>query len=60
MSALDVSEIVEQLDLPCINDRRWRVVGCSAISGEGLDEAFEWMHYGCSKQVYILQLVEHW
>lgn len=39
LSALDVAEV---LDLSELRDRRWHIQGCSAKTGEGLNEGISW------------------
>ncbi|PAV78122.1 hypothetical protein WR25_01861 [Diploscapter pachys] len=42
-TALPASTISNQLGLTGIKNRRWQIQGCSAIKGEGLDEALQWL-----------------
>uniref|UniRef100_UPI00358DF7A1 ADP-ribosylation factor 6-like isoform X2 n=1 Tax=Myxine glutinosa TaxID=7769 RepID=UPI00358DF7A1 len=41
---LTVPDVQEKLELETIRDRPWHIVGTSAVSGEGLDEALAWLH----------------
>ena len=42
-TACDVEEIIEELNLADINDRKWQAQACSALNGEGLSDGIEWM-----------------
>jgi len=41
--ALSAAEIEAAMHLNSIRDRPWRCIGCSALRGDGLLEAFEWL-----------------
>jgi ADP-ribosylation factor-like protein 3 len=43
MMAIPADEISETLTLHMIRDRPWSIVGCSAKTGEGLQEGLEWL-----------------
>ena len=43
INALSTEEISHGLNLHSIRDRRWQVVGCSAKTGEGLQEGMEFI-----------------
>lgn len=43
LSALSVEEIIEELNLTTVTDRKWTVMPCVATKGEGLQEAMEWL-----------------
>lgn len=43
MNALEPSEVSEELDLNSIRDRKWNIQGCSAKTGDGLQDAMEWV-----------------
>jgi ADP-ribosylation factor-like protein 3 len=42
-SALPPNEIAEALNLSSIRDRKWQIQGCSAVTGDGLNAAMEWV-----------------
>ncbi|CAB3401504.1 unnamed protein product [Caenorhabditis bovis] len=42
-SALTAGEISNQLGLTTIKNRRWQIQACSAIKGQGLTEALDWI-----------------
>lgn len=41
--ALSVQEIASVLDLKSLAKRRWKVLACSAVTGAGLVEGFDWI-----------------
>ncbi|BFZ53533.1 Arf GTPase arl1 [Savitreella phatthalungensis] len=41
--ALASAEIATRLGLHMLRDRDWRIVGCSAVKGEGLNEGLDWL-----------------
>eukprot|EP00906_Rhabdomonas_costata_P002855 RCo004438 len=41
-NALSPGEISEALQLPSIRDRKWHIQGCSAVTGNGLNDGMEW------------------
>jgi len=43
MSAVECGEVFEALALDAVEDRNLHILGCSAESGEGLDDALEWI-----------------
>jgi len=43
MNAQEASEIAEALTLTDIRDRQWHIQGCSAKTGDGLQEGMEWV-----------------
>ena len=34
--------------------RHWRIVGCSAYTGEGLLEGFDWLVQDVASRIYVL------
>ncbi|KAJ0526434.1 putative small GTPase superfamily, ARF/SAR type, P-loop containing nucleoside triphosphate hydrolase [Helianthus annuus] len=34
--------------------RHWRIVGCSAYTGEGLLEGFDWLVQDIASRIYVL------
>lgn len=51
-SALTLQQIEEALGLRDIAKRHWRIVACSAHTGEGLLEGFEWIVKDISSRIY--------
>jgi ADP-ribosylation factor-like protein 2 len=43
------------LDLGALGSRHWRVAGCSAVSGAGLDGAFAWVVGDVASRMYLLE-----
>jgi signal recognition particle receptor subunit beta len=43
MNALSPAELTTDLELHAIRDRVWHIVSCSAKTGDGLQEAMEWV-----------------
>eukprot|EP00171_Calliarthron_tuberculosum_P013174 IDg13174t1 len=41
--ALSTAQIAENLGLSSIVDKKWTIIGTSALRGEGLKEGFEWI-----------------
>lgn len=41
MNAVDVEDLKEELKM--INGRNWTIIGCSAKTGEGLQDGMEWL-----------------
>lgn len=41
--ALSVEEIASVLDLKSMLKRKWKVIECSAVTGAGLVEGFDWI-----------------
>jgi ADP-ribosylation factor-like protein 2 len=35
-------------------DRHWKIVGCSAYSGEGLLQGFDWLVKDIASRIYVL------
>jgi hypothetical protein len=43
------------LDLQAMEgSRHWRIVGCSAYTGEGLLEGFDWLVQDIASRIYVL------
>jgi ADP-ribosylation factor-like protein 2 len=43
------------LNLEVMNkDRHWKIVGCSAYSGEGLLQGFDWLVQDIASRIYVL------
>ena len=43
LSAIPASDIAVGLNLHMVKDRAWQIQGCSAMSGEGLQEGMKWI-----------------
>ncbi|KAJ1370048.1 ADP-ribosylation factor-like protein 2 [Parelaphostrongylus tenuis] len=54
-SALRVAEIAKLLELDEIKSHHWRIYGCSAITGENLLEAVEWMCEDVASRIFTLE-----
>ncbi|KAI3853628.1 hypothetical protein MKW98_025145 [Papaver atlanticum] len=53
--ALTPLEIAKVLNLDAMDKtRHWKIVGCSAYTGEGLLEAFDWMVQDIASRIYVL------
>lgn len=42
-TALPPDEVTVSLDLHKIRDHQWQIQGCSALTGEGLDDGLKWL-----------------
>ncbi|XP_006361589.1 ADP-ribosylation factor-like protein 2 isoform X1 [Solanum tuberosum] len=53
--ALSPDEIAKVLNLEAMdNSRHWRIVGCSAYTGDGLLEGFDWLVQDVASRIYML------
>ncbi|KAE8707730.1 ADP-ribosylation factor-like protein 2 [Hibiscus syriacus] len=53
--ALTPTEIAEVLNLEAMDkSRHWKIVGCSAYTGEGLLEGFDWLVQDVASRIYML------
>ncbi|EXB37258.1 putative ADP-ribosylation factor [Morus notabilis] len=56
--ALSPKEIAKVLNLEAMDKtrvtRHWRIVGCSAYTGEGLLEGFDWFVQDIASRIYVL------
>ncbi|KAG5594456.1 hypothetical protein H5410_035688 [Solanum commersonii] len=53
--ALSPDEIAKVLNLEAMdNSRHWRIVGCSAYTGDGLLEGFDWLVQDVALRIYML------
>ena len=43
INSLSPAEIIAGLNLHAIRDRQWQIIGCSAKSGEGLNDGVEFI-----------------
>ncbi|CAI9110773.1 OLC1v1010852C1 [Oldenlandia corymbosa var. corymbosa] len=54
-------EIAKVLDLEAMdNSRHWRIVGCSAYTGEGLLEGFDWLVQDIASRFGVLDQQMEW
>ena len=51
--ALTKKEIAQVLELDQMEKRHWHIEGCSAVSGEGLLEGFEWCVKDIGARIYM-------
>jgi ADP-ribosylation factor-like protein 2 len=51
--AMDVDAMVETLGLKTLENRHWSIVACSAVTGEGLLEGFDWLVKDCADRIYM-------
>ncbi|GJW21174.1 nucleolar protein 6 [Tanacetum coccineum] len=53
--ALSPDEIAKVLNLDAMDKtRHWRIVGCSAYTGDGLLEGFDWLVQDIASRIYVL------
>ncbi|XP_057453642.1 ADP-ribosylation factor-like protein 2 isoform X3 [Lotus japonicus] len=53
--ALTPDEIAKVLNLEAMDkSRHWNIVGCSAYTGDGLLEGFDWMVQDIASRIYML------
>ncbi|MBA0770109.1 hypothetical protein Gotri_018782, partial [Gossypium trilobum] len=53
--ALTPAEIAKVLNLESMDKtRHWKIVGCSAYTGEGLLEGFDWLVQDVASRIYML------
>ncbi|KAF8033523.1 hypothetical protein BT93_D2196 [Corymbia citriodora subsp. variegata] len=54
--ALTPAEIAKVLNLEAMDKtRHWKIVGCSAYTGEGLLEGFDWLVQDIASRIYMLE-----
>jgi len=53
--SLDSDEVHQVLKLGDLGSRHWRVVGCSAVTGDGLDEGFGWAVQDVASRIFLLE-----
>ncbi|XP_056174599.1 ADP-ribosylation factor-like protein 2 isoform X1 [Syzygium oleosum] len=54
--ALAPAEIAKVLNLEAMDKtRHWKIVGCSAYTGEGLLEGFDWLVQDIASRIYMLE-----
>lgn len=54
--ALTFEQIAEYLDLRSddISGRHWKILGCSAMAGDGLTEGFDWLVEDISSRIFLM------
>ncbi|GAB4826932.1 ADP-ribosylation factor-like protein 2 [Ancistrocladus abbreviatus] len=53
--ALSPAEIAKVLNLEAMDKtRHWKIIGCSAYTGEGLLEGFDWLVQDIASRIYVL------
>mmetsp|Transcript_14759 Transcript_14759/g.32072 ORF Transcript_14759/g.32072 Transcript_14759/m.32072 type:complete len:186 (-) Transcript_14759:645-1202(-) len=52
-SALAVEELSKVLDFASISKRHCRILACSAVTGEGILEGFDWLVKDISSRIYL-------
>ncbi|CAL5229243.1 g12530 [Coccomyxa viridis] len=52
--ALPASEIKKVLELDSCGRRHWRILGCSAVTGSGLLESFDWLLSDVQGRIQLL------
>ena len=54
--ALSFEQIADFLDLKSddISGRHWKIVGCSAMTGEGLSEGFDWLVSDIGSRIFLM------
>ena len=54
--ALSFEQIAEFLDLHSddISGRHWKILGCSAMTSEGLSEGFDWLVEDISSRIFVM------
>ncbi|XP_020572235.1 ADP-ribosylation factor-like protein 2 [Phalaenopsis equestris] len=54
-SALKPSEIAKVLNLDALDrSRHWNIIGCSAYSGGGLFQGFDWLVQDIASRIYVI------
>eukprot|EP00250_Pteridium_aquilinum_P004149 c14379_g1_i1 orf=169-726(+) len=54
--ALKPADIAKVLNLEAMdNSRHWQIVGCSAVTGEGLLSGFDWLVSDIASRIYVLE-----
>ena len=53
--ALTMEEIEKVLELPALANRHWKIVPCSAVTGEGLGDGFDYIVCDIASRVYLLE-----
>jgi ADP-ribosylation factor-like protein 2 len=54
--AMSAAEIVEVLELQSerFSTRHWTIVGCSAVSGDGLADGIDWIVQDISDRIFMM------
>ena len=51
---LNVCGCLQVLDLEAMGTRHWRIVGCSAVTGAGLIDGFDWVVSDIKSRIALL------
>ena len=46
--------VLQELNLIAMGTRHWRIVGCSAVNGKGLLDAFDWAVEDIQSRIFML------
>ena len=54
--SMTIDEISQSLDLECLQkqNRHWNIVACSAVSGSGVQQGFDWVVKDIASRIYML------
>jgi len=55
VGAMDVAGVSRALELDSLENRHWRVEACSAVTGEGLLDGFDWLVNDCAGRIYMME-----
>lgn len=54
LNRLPIPGPLQALDLQSMGRRHWRIVGCSAVTGEGLLDGFDWLIDDIRSRIFLL------
>jgi ADP-ribosylation factor-like protein 2 len=46
--------VAQELELQAMGTRHWRIVACSAVTGAGLLDGFDWVVNDIRSRIYML------
>jgi hypothetical protein len=52
--ALSIDDIAEVLELKSITKRHWKIVACSAVTGDGLITGVDWVVSDIASRIFML------
>lgn len=52
--AMDLGAMSSRLGLGKLMNRHWKIVGCSAVTGDGLLDGFDWLVNDCASRIYMM------
>lgn len=52
--AMDLGAMSSRLGLDKLVNRHWKIVGCSAVTGDGLLDGFDWLVNDCAGRIYMM------